>query len=319
MRQPAGGPLLSSSHLLATSEGSRPQAFGASEWGLLVVAAAIWGTSYLWIELALISLAPSVVTVVRIGLGWLTLSLVPRARRSIDPPDRRRVLVLGLAWLALPMVTIPIGQDLGVDSSIVGMLNGASPLTTTVSASVLLRHLPGRRQIAGLVVGVVGFTAIVAPEVVGLDANALGVVLIVVSIGTSALLSNVLVPLQQRYGAMPVLRAAMGVALVATFPYGLSGIRTSTWGTVSVLALLPLGIASTGLAFVAKTTLTGRAGAARGSVVAYLVPVVATILGVTFLHESLPVAALVGMPTVLVGAWLVSGRDQAVGIPRIHD
>lgn len=304
-------------HLLVTTEGSRPQAFGPTEWGLLFAAAMIWGTSYLWIDLALISLAPSVVTVARLGLGWMAISLVPRARRRVDPADRRRIIALGLGWLALPMVAIPIAQDLGVDSSMVGMLNGASPLITALSASVLLRHLPGRRQMVGLAVGLLGLTAIVAPEIIGLDPNALGVVLVLVGISTSALLSITLVPLQQHYGALPVLRAALGVALIVTLPYGLAGTQTSTWGLVSLIALVPLGVASTGLAFVAKTTLTGRAGAARGSVVSYLVPVVATILGVWLLHEHVPVGAWLGMPTVLVGAWLVSGRDHSVAIPLI--
>jgi drug/metabolite transporter (DMT)-like permease len=76
-----------------------------------------------------------------------------------------------------------------------------------------------------------------------------------------------------------------------------------------MLAMLPLGVLSTGLAFVTWTALIGRAGASRGSVVSYLVPVVAVALGVLVLSEDLPSSAFVGGAAIVIGAILVSGHD----------
>lgn len=297
--------------LFSTSEGSRPDAFGPVEWALLLGTATIWGSSYLWIELGLRGLHPGVISATRVLLGLLAISAVPRSRRPIDPSDRGRLWVLGVGWFGLPMLTFPIAQDLGVASSVVGMLNGAMPLLTTFFASVLLRRTPRPRQIFGVVIGFAGLLAISAPELAGADATALGVAIILGTMAVGSLLVSVLVPMQQRYGALPVLRRTLSIALVITVPFAAFGLPRSSVEPVSLLAMLPLGLLSTGLAFVLWTTLVGRTGASRGSVVSYLVPVVAIVLGVVVLAETVEPVALVGMGLVLLGAWAVSGREQA--------
>ncbi len=299
--------------LFSTSEGSRPEAFGAVEWALLVGTATIWGSSYLWIELGLRSLHPGVVSATRVLLGLIAISLVPGSRRPIDPSDRGRLWVLGVGWFGLPMITFPIAQDLGVASSVVGMLNGAMPLLTTFFASLLLRRVPRPRQILGVLIGFAGLLAISAPELAGADATALGVAIILGTMAVGSLLVSVLVPMQQRYGALPVLRRTLSIALVVTLPFAAFGLPRSTFEPLSVAAMLPLGLMSTGLAFVLWTTLVGRTGASRGSVVSYLVPVVAIVLGVVVLAETVAPVALLGTALVLVGAWAVSGPERAGG------
>lgn len=299
--------------MFSTSEGSRPGAFGPVEWALLVGTATIWGSSYLWIELGLRSLHPGVVSATRVLLGLIAISLMPGSRRPIDPSDRGRLWVLGVGWFGLPMVTFPIAQDLGVASSVVGMLNGAMPLLTTFFASLLLRRVPRPRQILGVLIGFAGLLAISAPELAGADATALGVAIILGTMAVGSLLVSVLVPMQQRYGALPVLRRTLSIALVVTLPFAAFGLPRSTFEPLSVASMLPLGLMSTGLAFVLWTTLVGRTGASRGSVVSYLVPVVAIVLGVVVLAETVAVVALVGTVLVLFGAWAVSGPERAGG------
>jgi drug/metabolite transporter (DMT)-like permease len=301
---------MSDRRLMATSEGSRPEAFGWVEWGMLVGVASIWGSSYLWIELALRGLHPGVVSTGRVALGLVAIWLVPRARAPIDRADRGRLLVLGVGWFGLPMVTFPIAQELGVASSVVGMLNGATPLMTMLFASLLLRRRPGSRQLVGVTIGFVGLVAVSWPQLAAADAASAGVALILATMACNSLLANLLVPLQQHYGALPVLRRTLSVALVFTLPFGLVGLRSSTPELLSLLAMLPLGLLSTGVAFAAWTTLIGRTGASRGSVVSYLVPVVAIVLGVLVLRETVAAIALTGTAAVLVGAWLVSGRER---------
>lgn len=295
--------------LFRTSEGSRAEAFGPVEWALLLGVATIWGSSYLWIDLALRGLHPGVVSVMRLVLGLIAVLSVPASRQPIERGDRRRVVALGLGWITLPMVLFPIAQSLGVPSSLVGMLNGAMPLVATLFAAMLLRRPPGARQIGGVSIGLVGLLVIAAPKVALADATAIGVVMILGSMSINALFASILVPLQQRYGALPVLRWAMSTALVVALPFGAFGVSRSAPTTVSLLALLPLGILSTGLGFVMWATLVGRAGASRGSVVSYLVPVVAIVLGVGILGEVVEASELGGMVLVLAGAWLITGRE----------
>ena len=81
---------------------------------------------------------------------------------------------------------------------------------------------------------------------------------------------NLAVPLQQRYGAPAVMCRALGVAAVATAPFGLAGLADSRWDTGPVLAVTVLGVVGTGAAFVIMAALVGRVGATRGGVAIYL-------------------------------------------------
>jgi drug/metabolite transporter (DMT)-like permease len=114
----------------------------------------------------------------------------------------------------------------------------------------------------------------------------LGTSLVVLAVLCYGLAVNLAVPLQQRHGALPVLLRAQLAALVLLLPFGLWGLRGSHFAWGSVLAMLPLGILGTGLAFVLMTNLVGRVGGPRGAVATYFIPVVAIVLGVVLLDES---------------------------------
>ncbi len=120
---------------------------------------------------------------------------------------------------------------------------------------------------------------------------------------------NLAVPLQQRYGSMPVLLRAQLVAAAVVAPFAATGVPTSTWSWTSVLAMVALGVVGTGLAFPAMTTLVGRVGGPRGSVAIYLVPVIAIVLGVLVRGEDVAPIALVGTAMVILGAWITSRRE----------
>lgn len=294
--------------LVETAHGTRPEAFGAVEWGLLSGIALIWGSSFLWMEIGLEAFSPAVITLARIGLGALSLAVVPRARKPIPREDWPRVAILGVVWMAVPLLLFPIAQQ-WVSSAVAGMINGAMPLFTALVSIVLLRTLPRSKQLAGLVVGFLGVVAITLPTARGLDASALGAGLLVLAVACYGLAANLAVPLQQRHGSLPVLIRAQFVAVVLVAPFGLAGLRSSTFAWGPALAMVPLGILSTGLAFVAMTNLVGRAGASRGSVAIYFVPVVAIVLGISVRGESVHALAIVGTALVLVGAWLTSRRE----------
>ena len=295
--------------LPSTAAGTNREAFGPAEWGLLGAIAAIWGSSFLFMAIGLEAFEPAVVTLARIGFGAGILALVPAARRPVERSDLPRIALLGAVWQALPLLLFPIAQQ-WIDSSLAGMLNGAMPLATAVVATVLLRRLPGPVQLGGLVVGFAGVIAISWPAVRNADATALGTGLVLVAITLYGISANIAVPLQQRYGALPVLLRAELVALALVAPFGAWQIPASQWSWDSAAAMVPLGVFGTALAFVAMATLVGRAGATRGSIAIYFVPVVAIVLGVVVRGESVAGISLAGTGLVLVGAWLTSRRES---------
>lgn len=217
--------------------------------------------------------------------------------------------MLGLVWMAAPLLLFPIAQQ-WIDSSLAGMLNGAMPLFAALTAALLLRRAPRRVQVVGLLLGFTGVAAITWPAVQGASVTALGAFLVILATVLYGIAANMAVPLQQKYGALPVVLRAQLVALLAVLPFALAAIPGSSFEWSSALAMVPLGVGGTGLAFLAMATLVGRAGATRGAVAIYFIPVIATILGVVLRDETVMLVQLAGLGLVLASAWLTSRRDR---------
>ncbi|MBK9179434.1 MAG: DMT family transporter [Acidimicrobiales bacterium] len=302
-------PVPADHHLLSTSPGTNTGTFGSVEWGLLVATALMWGTAYLLIAIGLESLPPGGVTFLRMVIGAATLSLFPATRRvRIDREDWPRVAALGVLWLALPLTLFPIAQQ-WITSAAAGMITGAQPVFVAVLASILLRRRPGTRQLQGIAIGFVGVLLIALPAADEGRSSAIGVVLVLVAVVSYAIAATVAVPLQQRYGSLPVIWRALLVAAVLVTPWGLISLPGAHPTAASLAAVVPLGVLSTGIGYVCFTTLAGRAGATRGSVAVYLIPVVAIVAGVLGGGDRIPAIALPGTALVLVGAWLTSRAE----------
>lgn len=299
---------MSTSRVITTTTGTRPEAFGPVEWGLLAATAGIWGSSFLFIEIGLEAFEPGVIALGRVALGAAALAVFPRSRDTVDPTDWPRIITLGFFWLALPLLLFPIAQQ-WIDSALAGMLNGAVPLFAAGFAAILLRRLPRHLQAIGLVVGFVGVVLVALPDLGDASSTALGIVLVLVATACYGLAINLAVPLQQRYGALPVLLRSQLVALIMLVPFGLLGVSDSSWQWSSALALLVLGVLGTGIAFVAMANLAGRAGATRASVAIYFIPIVAIVLGVVFRDETVVLLSLVGAALVMLGAYVSSRRE----------
>jgi drug/metabolite transporter (DMT)-like permease len=294
--------------LLESAGGTRTEAFGRFEWTLLSSIALIWGSSFVLIDIALDSFRPGVIAAARVLLGVVSLAVIPAARAPIERSDLPSVAFLGLIWMGIPLSLFPIAQQ-WVDSSVAGMINGAMPLMAAAWSIPLLRRLPGRVQLVGLAVGFSGIVAISWEQVRGSSATLLGTALVLLAITLYGLAANVAVPLQQRYGALPVLLRAQIAALAVVVPFGVTHLPGSSWSWGPAAAMVPLGALGTGLAFVLMATLVGRAGGPRGSVAIYFVPVVAIALGVVVLGETVSWGAIAGTALVLAGAWLTSRRE----------
>jgi drug/metabolite transporter (DMT)-like permease len=292
----------------ATAAGTNVQAYTANDWGLLAAIALIWGSSFLFIEIGLEAFAPSVITLARVALGTAALAVFSRARVSVEREDFGRIALLGALWVAIPFSLFPLAQ-VWITSSVSGMINGAMPIFAVAWAAVLLRRLPGSRQLVGIGLGFIGIAAVFLPELQGSSATAFGAGLALLAVVFYGLSANLAVPLQQKYGALPVIFRAQLVATVLVLPLGLLGLSESTWSMTSALAMIPLGVLGTGVALVLMATLAGRVGGPRASIAIYFLPLVAIVLGVALLGESVARIALVGVLVILAGAWIASRSE----------
>ncbi|MGH3649678.1 MAG: DMT family transporter [Acidimicrobiia bacterium] len=300
---------MATTRLLHTSHGTNREAFTLGNWALFISLALIWGASFLFMAIGLDAFHPGVVTLLRVVLGGSVLALIPKARATkIDREDRGHIVLLAAIWVAIPFTLFPIAQQ-WIDSAIAGMLNGATPIFTALLATILLRSLPGPLQIAGLLVGLAGILAIALPSAGGGTTAAIGVVLVMLATVGYAVSLNMLPPLQQKYGSLPLMARIQWVATVMVVPFGVVGLADSSFAWPSFLAVSAVGILGTGLAFVLMGTLTGSVGATRASFLTYLIPVVALVLGVAFRDEVISPLAVVGVGLVIAGAVLASRRE----------
>ena len=283
--------------------------FSSADWALLVAVAAMWGSSFLLIDIGVDDFAPELVALLRVAFGAATLAVVPAARRPVPRAAWPAIALLGVVWMAAPFVLFAVAQQ-SIDSSLAGMLNGAAPLFTAVVAGLVARQLPSGRRAAGLAIGFAGVVAISWPAARGAEATAAGAGLVLLATVFYGVAFNLAAPLQRHHGALPVIWRTQLVALALLAPFGLAAVPGSSFAWSSLLAVAVLGSLGTAVAFVAFTTLAGRVGSTRASLAVYFVPAVAIALGAVFRDETIAAVSVLGTVLVTAGAYLTSRADK---------
>ena len=294
--------------IFTTSEGTHREAFTPSHWALAVFNALVFGSAFLWMAVGLRSLTPGIIAVGRVAFGATALVVFARARSPIDRSDWGQIVFLGLVGQAAPAWLFAASEE-HIGSAVAGMLVAGIPIATATIATVLTRRLPGVWQRIGLAMGFFGIVLLALPTMGGEAGSALGIGYVLIAVVAYGLSNNLLVPLQQRYGAMAVTLRTLVVATVALLPVGLTGLDRSSFEWVPVLAVLFLGVVGTGTVRATQLALAGRVGAARASIVGYMVPVVALALGFLVLDERVELIQIAGVAVTILGAYLVSRAE----------
>ncbi|HET7719575.1 MAG TPA: DMT family transporter [Acidimicrobiales bacterium] len=286
-----------------------PGSFSVADWGLFGSIALIWGSSFLFIAIALDSIEPGLITWGRIGLGAAVLNALPRARVRLAAEDGFRMVLLSLLWVAVPFTLFPLAEQ-HISSAATGMLNGSMPLFAALVAGVLLRTPPGPAQAAGLGVGLLGTLLVSLDGLEGGDRAWLGVVLALAATVCYGFAINMAAPLQRRYGSLAVMARMLLLATLWTAPFGVWSVPDSGFEWGPALSVAFIGAVGTGLAFVVMATLVGSVGSTRASMATYLIPVVAMVLGVAFRDERVGWWAVAGVALVVTGAYLASRPER---------
>ncbi len=295
---------------LATAEGTNTEAFSPGDWALLLTVALIWGTSFLWIAIGLESLSAPSVAFLRVALGGVALMFYPPARRRVRRDAWPAIAVIGIVGSAGPALLFALAQQ-RVESSVAGMINAATPLAVLLVSIAMLKKSPGPNQVRGLLIGFVGVAFMASPNLIGADAQPVGILLLLVAVGGYGISSNLVVPLQQSYGAPAVIMRALLVGAVLLAPWGISETLAADPTNDSIIAVVILGVVGTGIARALAASLSGRTGASRGALVTYLVPIVAILVGVTVRGESVGVIEVAGTMLVLGGAYLTTRAQHS--------
>jgi drug/metabolite transporter (DMT)-like permease len=283
----------------------------------LALLALIWGSAFLWIKLAIRGFSPVEITFGRLALGAAVLFAVVLARREPVPRSRRlwaHIAVAALFGNAVPYLLFAVAEQT-VDSSTAGIINATTPLWTVVLA-LAVRHQKSVTawQGAGLIVGFGGALLIFAPweAASGLaSAGALECLAASVSYAISYIYMDRY--LAQR-GMSPVTLAAsqlLAATVMLAIALPASGARTPHFTAVSMASPVILGVIGTGVAYVLNYQIITSEGATIASTVTYMLPVVAIVLGVVVLGETVTVVVLAGISLVLTGVALARRHAKA--------
>ena len=297
---------------------------GPAEWALLFTLVVLWGSSFMLVRVSLEAFTPLAVTAGRllIGAGVLGLVLVAMRRRVSQQP-RHWLFFLAMAVLgnAAPFFLIAWGQ-VAIPSGLTGILMAVMPLAVLLMAHFLVAgERLTRRRLAGFALGFLGVVVLTGPDaraaLVGREASfisQLAVLGAALCYGVAAIVARRGPVLHPVVVAAPVLAIAgtlVGALLLAAGAGGDSGAVAvhDPVGAWSAAAMLALGALSTGLATVVYFTLIARAGPTFLSLINYLIPVWAVVLGAVALDERLPPRAFVALALILAGLVLARWRS----------
>ncbi|MFI5892302.1 DMT family transporter [Actinoplanes sp. NPDC051513] len=282
-------------------------------WLLFLLVSMLWGIPYFLIKVAIDDLSPVFVVAGRGLIAALVLLPVAAARGSLGALRARlgTVAVLAVVHIIGPFLLITYGE-VHITSSLTGLLIAVEPV---VIALLLSRAEPlTRGRVAGLVVGFGGVAVLVGLDVSGDRLGLLGagmVLLAAVSYGVATIF------VQRRAADIPAETLAGGTTAITAVV--LAPFAIMTWPTEPVhanawAALAALGVFCTAVALLAFYALVAEAGSNRAGLVTYVNPVVAVLLGVLLLNESLRWSTVAGFALVAAGCWL-STRRSAVREP----
>ena len=282
-------------------------------WLLLILLSIFWGGSFFFNEIALRQLLPLQIVTARVCLAavllWLYIWL------THNPVSLNAVQIKSLMFMAainnvIPFLLIAWGQT-HIDSGLTSILNTTVPLFAVVLAHFLTDDEKiSRNKIAGVVIGFIGVVVLIGPDTLMGEHNKLLGQIAVLAASVSYALSSIF---GKRLKAItPVLTSAS--SLTASSVYLLMmcwwfnvPVYTSV-ETQTIMAVLMLAIFSTACAYLLYFRILAQAGATNITLVAFLIPISAILLGVSFLDETLSVNALAGMGLIFSGLLVIDGR-----------
>ncbi len=292
------------------------------EWGLFTLLGLIWGTSFLWIKIAVQEVGPFVLVAFRLLFGLAGLLVVMFFKRQSIPRDRKTwlaFLFMGFFNTALPFTLISWGET-RIDSGLASILNGTVPLFTIVIAHFWLHDekitLP---RIGGLIVGFIGVVVLVSRDIgpQGLHGNIFGQLAVI----AAAISYAAAITFSRRYlrGVAPVLQT-FAVLLIADAMMWLAvpvAEKPLVWPSLPItwLALAWLGVLGSCTAYLMFFSLINAWGPTRASLVTYVFPVIGLILGILFLGEKADWRLVAGS-LLIVGGILVVNLKQFAWITQ---
>jgi drug/metabolite transporter (DMT)-like permease len=282
-------------------------------WMAFAALGVIWGLPYFCIKLALQDFSPFVVVWGRVLLATLVLLPIAWRRGALRSlgAHKTAILAFAVAEFVIPFIVIALGEQ-WISSSVTGILIAAVPLSVALLSRFFGVHEPlGLWRATGLIVGFIGVAALVGLGTISGFLGWLGVgCMLLATVGYA--IGPLII---QRYlrgldSIGPLAVSLLITAVVFTIP-ALLTLPAHPPSLLGISALAVLGIVCTALAMLLMFYLVNHAGASRATVITYINPAVAALLGVWLLDERLGVGGMIAFGLILLGSWLATRGKPA--------
>jgi drug/metabolite transporter (DMT)-like permease len=285
-------------------------------WPAFLLLALAWGTSFMFIKIAVQTVQPMTLVASRLLVGSLGLLAVARLRKVQLPREGRawrHLVVIGVVNVAIPFVLIVWAESgvQGLDSSVASIVNSTVPLFSIVIAGVLLRmERVTTPAVFGLLVGFAGVVLLMSRDPQTTSTSYLPYLAV---LGASLCYAAGSVYARRYLQGVAPVALALGQLLIAATVVIAAALLLEPWSAnafppSTLLALLWLGLVGSTLAYILYFFVLQQWGATRTTLVTYLVPAVGLTAGILILKEPLDWRLLLGGALILSGVGTVNLR-----------
>jgi drug/metabolite transporter (DMT)-like permease len=284
-------------------------------WVLFATLSVFWGIPYLFIRIAVAELDPVEVAFGRTALGALVLLPLALRAKALRPllTHWRWLLVYTGVEIVGPWVLIGHAET-RLTSSTTGLLIAMVPIVAAIILTVAGHDRLGRRRIIGLLVGFVGVALLV-----GLDIHLDDFVAILQILGVVIGYAIGPIIIAQKLGELPaigVITTSLIIAAVVYAPFAVL-LRPTSVSPIAIGSVVVLAVVCTAGAFLVMFALIAEAGPARMTLITYVNPAVAILLGALILDEPITPGLLIGFPLIILGSILGTWHTAAPEVSEL--
>ena len=280
--------------------------------GILLFAAmsVIWGIPYLLIRIAVAEIEPAMLVFARTAIAAVILVPIALVRLEVRPVLRHWRWVVAFAGVEIALPWLMLGSaEQTISSSLAGLLVAGVPLVGAAIAAVVGGpDRVGRRQLMGLLIGFVGVAAIAGGD---FDPGSLiALVQIAIVVVCYALGPFILARRLVGVSSLGVMAVSLALTALLYAPVSVAVWPASMPSREVLAAILILAVLCTAVAFLVFAALIREVGPVRATVITYVNPVVAAVLGVVILQETLTAPMLIGFGLAIAGSTLATRRPE---------
>ncbi|KAA0090671.1 DMT family transporter [Trinickia soli] len=298
----------------------------------LLVLAALWGASFLFIRVGVVDLGVAPLMALRVSIGAAVLVVIlalrgtPRA--SFETLRSRAVplFVVGVLNSAAPFCLFAFAE-LTLSAGLTSVINATTPLWGALVAYIWLKDRLTALRTLGMLIGFGGVVSLVWGQIAAphgsLAPSAGATALAALAATGAALLYGIAANYTKRHltgvDSLTIATGSMIGGSIALLPFAIATwptgpISLQAWG-----AVLSLGVACTGVAYLIFFHLINVAGPARAITVTFVIPVFGILWGALFLNEQVSSGMIEGCAIVLVGTALATGVIKRIpGLRQRH-